>query len=291
MYKTVSIRKTFIIISFIFLGLFMFYLMGCSGKRTESETETDTKADDKESVEFVYKKPDSSFDFFLKKTIYKKNNLVVYFKGDNNLNGKKAYVKCFDKEGEEIKRFNASIKNNKILIKTSDPARVSGIYVYPEENYDYYYKIRYLDSDDYAILQSMFVYDLGWEDLGDTDKYLFDSEKKEIKENAQKAAQNEREAFEMIKGKWINQDDPDKTIDIFENDNGTFTLSLYDPEEDDTYDYYMESLYYYFDDYLNAYDITGSTGNMTAPVYLWISEDGIYLYEDKSFESPYIKPE
>ena len=285
---TRSIILTLLICSSVFM------LIGCTDNKDKNNDKAgEDNSDKKESTVYKYRNPDDTYnDFKLKKSVYEDDRLTLYFSGDDGLNNKDSYVKCYDKDGNQISdsKFNDHFYNDKIVIKSKDPQRISGVYIYPSENFDYYYKIRYLDSDDYAILTCWFVCDLGWEDTGDEDKYLFESEKQERKDAAAAADQNEKEAYEMLKGMWINQDDPNCTIEITENDYGGYNFVYYDPEYDETWDTSMESLYYYFDDYKDVYDFTGSTGNMTCPVYLWVSEDKEYLYYDSELSSPFVRP-
>ena len=286
---SVSFKKS-ILLSVLFCMSFM-NVIGCSVNKPADKAD-DNKDDESTSTVYKYKtSADNYTDFKIKKSVYDDESVTLYYTGDDKLKNKDSYIKCFDKDGEEISdsKFSERFYDNRIVIKSKNPQKISGVYIYPTENYDYYYKIRYLDSDDYALLTCWFVYDLGWEDIGDDDKYLFESEKQEIKEAAAEAEQNEKEAYEILKGLWINQDDPERTIEINENEYGGFSFIYYDPEYDDTWDTSMESLYYYFDDYENVYDFTGSTGNMTAPVYLWVSEDKEYLYYDNEKQSPYIR--
>ncbi|MCR4787952.1 MAG: hypothetical protein K5888_05140 [Lachnospiraceae bacterium] len=235
---------------------------------------------------YKYKDPDKSHDIVLKKTVYKDDSVIIYFSGDTEFSKEaKSSIECFDKDGKKISesKYSFKFKDGQVIIKTSNPEKISGVYLYPDEYHDMYFMIRYLDSDDYAILTNYFVYDLGWSPSGDEDKYLFESEKKEREDNAAEAARIDSEAMEMLVGHWVCENG--NTIDITEDHE----CKVYIAEDDYEYEDYFYRIYYYFEDSLNAYEFTCSTGDTTAPRWFYMSSDKIYLYDDKDMENKYVR--
>ena len=221
--------------------------------------------------------------------------LTIYFDYDEEID-KESYVLCFDENGEEIpdNKFTFKINDKKgtIEIKYKKADLINGIEFHPDEYNDISFKIRYLQSDDYAILTTYFVCDLGYKDIGDEDKYLFESEKKEIEENQKRAAEEYEESYELIKGMWASIDNNDYVL-IEKDDTGRLVLEYhflddYDVTQTDII--YCESLGIYGENSeTGGMEFYASTGNMTAPVYINLFDNGTrlsfsYSIDDAIFE-------
>ncbi|MCR4991064.1 MAG: hypothetical protein K6A38_09395 [Lachnospiraceae bacterium] len=300
-------RRTVIkVLLLVFIVIFV-VIGSCGCAKTKESSTADKKNETKNTKDddgnetgkrkvFKYDDPDEEHDLILKKSVYEEGKLTIYFDYDGEID-KESYVRCFDKDGEEISdnkfTFKINEKKQTIEIKFKKADLISGIEFHPDEYNDISFKIRYLRSDDYAILTTYFVCDLGYEDYGDEDKYLFESEKKQIEEIKKKAAVEYEEAYEMIKGTWCSIKNDDYVFIEEDENTGSLVLEYHYLDEKDVTQtdlIYCESLGIYGENSeTGALELYASTGNMTAPVYINLFENGTvlsfsYSIDDSTFE-------
>lgn len=132
-----------------------------------------------------------------------------------------------------------------------------------------------MDSDDYVKITGVFVCDYGWSESGDMDKFLFDDEKKDIEENATRHKDMTEKALDLMCGLWTTENN-DQVINISVDDIGI----LYDEKYLDDNGEFSELIHTYvevinctFEQEENRYSIMLSTGESTAGIYFYITED------------------
>lgn len=139
----------------------------------------------------VYSYPETALsDAFrirhITKTVYVPGKMKLYYKGAN-LQG--APVRCFDANFEDLGgEFEPVFEKGVLTIQADFAERISGLEI-EDRDYDVIYRLRYLDSPQFAWLADLFWYDYGWMKTGDTERYYSEDEL-EAQAKAKQSAKN-----------------------------------------------------------------------------------------------------
>ena len=74
------------------------------------------------------------------------------------------------------------------------------------ECYDTIYRLRYLDSSQFAWLADTFWYDYGWMELGDAERYYSEAELQAQADKANEERQETLDLFALLEGTWVSED-------------------------------------------------------------------------------------
>lgn len=148
---------------------------------------------DKEAVEGIK----------IDKVEYNDDSVVVYF--DEFPYESIGKVRCFNSKFEEIE-YNAqfSFDDNILTIETDNAKKVSGIYVKDSESDEEFY-VRYLDSDEYAVIAFLWVDDIGYEIFGEVEEYYTQEEYWQIENQQALREEAMNSLFSMLEGIWTNE--------------------------------------------------------------------------------------
>lgn len=138
----------------------------------------------------------------IKETEVYPDKLVIKFAKDSFSEVER--VECYGADFSVIEEHpEFSFRRNTLTIETQNASLISGLYV--EENEGFYVKVRYLDSDEYAMLVYAEYDDAGLLASGDKDDYYTQEEKDE--QEARKIALTEKEnaSYEKLLGTWVNE--------------------------------------------------------------------------------------
>ncbi len=180
---------------------------------------------------YRYSKQDDILDEYLIKTEYYEDKLIVHFSEDAL--SEVEDVNCFDSEDEWVEdRAEFEFEDDVLTIYSENATKITAIDVY--EHSERYFSIRYLDSNQYAMLLYTWVSEMGMEPTGDMDAYLTQEEKDTIEENNAKWAATIAEKFALVSGVWEDEEqtirievkETDRRIvEIYEKDGTTWTLA------------------------------------------------------------------
>lgn len=149
-------RKTNYII--LILTIILLFVTGCALSGVSKVYKYRTTGDD--IVE----------DFYLEKTEYYSDKVVIYWNGTINNIDKYSFSDAFE------------IKGNTLVLKTDKPEDFTSFYM---SYADFDYKFRYLDSDQYACICTVMDSEGGLHYSGSIDRYYTEEEKEKQKEQAQ----------------------------------------------------------------------------------------------------------
>ena len=159
----------------------------------------------------VYSYPETALsDAFrirhITKTVYVPGKMKLYYKGAN-LQG--APVRCFDANFEDLGgEFEPVFEKGVLTIQADFAERISGLEI-EDRDYDVIYRLRYLDSPQFAWLADLFWYDYGWMKTGDTERYYSEDEL-EAQAKAKQSAKTweSQRHFDQVKRHCAEQDIP-----------------------------------------------------------------------------------
>jgi len=162
---------------------------------------------------YKYSNQDTTAPIVISKAVYTDNELKLYIKGQIG----DCDVTAFDRDFKVIDEdFTTSYSGGVFSIKGEHAGLISGLYM---DGYCRYH-MRYLDSDEYAILYEYDVTEIGWETYGDTEKYYTEEElaSQQAKNDEETALQKAN--YELIEGTWICERDSSVYIKIYESEYG-----------------------------------------------------------------------
>ena len=166
------------------------------------------------TVTYRYKNSDNGSGVSISKSVYGDNELKLYIKGLSD----KPSVCAFDDEFNRLTdNFDVTYKNNILTIKGSDTNKISGLDI--EETWSRFY-IRYLDSDEYALMYEVEASEIGWVMYGDKEKYYTADELAKQQAQIDAANAEQEENFELLKGMWICNNDPNLYLEFYESPDG-----------------------------------------------------------------------
>lgn len=138
----------------------------------------------------------------IEKTMYYSDKLVIQF-DKGSISDAEAVV-CYDDEFNVIEDTDFSVSKDKITIKCENPSKISGLYI--KVSSDKEIKVRYLNTDKYAMIVYTWACDIGMMPNGDLDTYYTEKEKEERAEREAELEAAEAEAFSLIEGVWENDE-------------------------------------------------------------------------------------
>ncbi len=213
----------------------------------------------------------------IKKAEYSDKKLKLYlsFDGDAEID----YVECFDEDLGRMDEGSFTYKNGVLTIRHPKAESISGLIINTKD--DMRYALRYLNSEQFSGLYYIFAYDIGFIECGDKEAYYTEEEMQAFADEAAATERRSREAFEMLEGHWLCEDGR-SYLDFYEvPEYRCFAMlsRLYseDSDEPDSYETYIEDFTYYFSESDAVYHISGSTGNMTVPVFVELFGEGSRL--------------
>lgn len=138
----------------------------------------------------------------IEKSEYYNDKLVIY---GNGFDRSMEVSGCYDDMLKPIDdNFSYDISTKKIIISIEAARRISGVYI---KSGDVEYKIRYLDSDQYAMIWSEFVCDIGIVENGNIDAYYTSQELESMK--AVQIAEDIKLSnnFSPLEGNWESENE------------------------------------------------------------------------------------
>ncbi len=147
----------------------------------------------------VYKYEDASVADNLKfrKTVYRDGRIDLYMRGDMDDSFK--VKECYNSKLELLDgTWETKYSSGKYSIIGEKASEISGIVI---ENDKLRYRIRYLDSKQYAILWEQNVTDKGWKSFGDEKAYDTKEEWKAKKEAERADSEKKEKNFRQFEGK------------------------------------------------------------------------------------------
>lgn len=183
-------------------------LIGC-GKTVNKEEKQNKNAS--KNV-FTYENANLVKDITISKSEYGEGILTIYHGGsfDDRFKVNVTF------EGDE-KEYTYEIDSEKITIKSDAIDSIDQVNLY--SNWANVY-LRYLNSNQYAILYYCWADDLGWDLVGgEWESYYTPEEIAAQKKKAEERQKDFKQNFEMLKGTWAEEEGY-RTIRFFEEENG-----------------------------------------------------------------------
>lgn len=187
------------------------FLCGCS-----VDIEHMDRGDKK--VTYQYEEAQVTNEFKISKSIYSDDELDIYISdlGDG------FELTCFDKDFQMIdKDFDAKYKNGKYCIKGENADLISGIEL---RSQSVIFHIRYLDSNQYAVLCEYDATDAGWIIEGDAEKYYTEEELNEQKRSKEEYINRQSKNFSLLEGYWYCKEDSDSYLHFYIDEDGSRKL-------------------------------------------------------------------
>ena len=154
----------------------------------------------------TYEYPETSVlfdDFHITKTIYSQGTMRLYYRGGQF---KDNPIRCYDANFEDLgDQFDHTFRNGVLTVQADFAERISGLTI-EDRAHDIIYRLRYLDSPQFAWLADVFWYDEGWSETGDREAYYSATE---LQAEADRKAESQKEAqevFALLEGTWITED-------------------------------------------------------------------------------------
>ena len=142
-------------------------------------------------------------DFHIKKTVYSPGVMKLYYRGGQF---KDTPIRCYDANFEDLgDQFEYSFQNGVLTVQADFAEKISGLTI-EDRAHDIIYRLRYLDSPQFAWLADVFWYDEGWSETGDREAYYSAAE---LQAEADRKAESQKEAqevFALLEGTWITED-------------------------------------------------------------------------------------
>ncbi len=162
----------------------------------------------------------------IKKTIVYSDKLTLYFTDDSLTDI--SQVICYDDNLDMIEE-NASyaIKQDKLTIHSINALDISGLSI--KTNVGSEIHIRYLDSDNYAMMVHTWADDIGMVSEGDYDTYYSEDEKAQHAKIETEHTEKQTENFQLLEGVWENDD---KTLRLeVKEDDGKRIIEVFDESD------------------------------------------------------------
>ena len=147
------------------------------------------------SNQVVYQYPETAvlFDnFHILKTVYTSGEMKLYYRG-MNLDG--CQIECYDADFTKLSgEFEHMFEDGVLTIKADFAEKISGLTIGDRRGDDTIYRLRYLDSSQFAWMADTFWYDYGWMELGDVERY-YSEEELEVGQQPVPAPKSARESW------------------------------------------------------------------------------------------------
>ena len=186
-------RPVFAVIS-ILAGLLCFAACGASGGR----------------VVYQYSETEVLMDgSHIQKTVYAPGEMKLYYRG---MDLDESQIKCYDADFMELDgEFAHTFKNGVLTIKADFAEQISGLMI-DDSVHDTIYRLRYLDSPQFAWLADTLWYDYGWMELGDAERYYSEAELQAQADKANEERQETLDLFALLEGTWVSEDGMQKYV-------------------------------------------------------------------------------
>ena len=121
-------------------------------------------------------------------------------------------IKCYDADFMELDgEFAHTFKNGVLTIKADFAEQISGLMI-DDSAHDTIYRLRYLDSPQFAWLADTLWYDYGWMELGDAERYYSEAELQAQADKANEERQETLDLFALLEGTWVSEDGMQKYV-------------------------------------------------------------------------------
>jgi len=168
----------------------------------------------------------------IEKTVVYSGKMVIYF-GKDSLPAAEQVI-TYDKNFNVIEEnVDFTVEKDKLIINSERASDISGLYIRVHTDEEIH--VRYLDSEDYAMIVYTFVADIGMCGEGDTDTYYSEEEKQRKAEIEAEYHAIQKENFRLIEGIWANDDntfrleikvkDNERIMEVYE-ESGEWTSSI-----------------------------------------------------------------
>lgn len=179
-------KKTLLAMS-ILLGLLGFSACGEASSRTV----------------YQYRETEVFQNFYVKKAVYTPGELKLYYRGgafkDNT-------VRCYGADFEDLgDAFAYTFQNGVLTIRADFAEQISGLMI-DDPDQSVRYRLRYLDSSQFASLTDIFWYDDGWSETGDAEAYYSAEELQAEADRKAAIRQETQETFALLEGTWVCED-------------------------------------------------------------------------------------
>ena len=179
--------KAFLIMAGLWMGLFCLTACGGADVRTYRYPETSVLFD----------------DFQIKKTVYSPGVMKLYYRGGQF---KDTPIRCYDANFEDLgDQFEYSFQNGVLTVQADFAEQISGLMI-DDPDQSVRYRLRYLDSSQFASLTDIFWYDAGWSETGDAEAYYSAEERKAEEDRKAAIRQETLETFALLEGTWVCTD-------------------------------------------------------------------------------------
>ena len=183
-------------------------------------------------AERVYQYPETAVlfdDFHIKKTAYSPGLMKLYYRGGQF---KDTPIRCYDADFEDLgDQFEYSFKNGVLTIRAQFAERISGLTI-DDSAHDTIYRLRYLDSPQFAWLADTLWMDYGVMTMGDEALYYSDAERQAQAERERAEREQTRNTFALLEGTWISEDGLQKYVFSMDEDgDGLRAEELWRSEE------------------------------------------------------------
>ena len=120
--------------------------------------------------------------------------------------------RCYDADFEDLgDQFEYSFKNGVLTIRAQFAERISGLTI-DDSAHDTIYRLRYLDSPQFAWLADTLWMDYGVMTMGDEALYYSDAERQAQAERERAEREQTRNTFALLEGTWISEDGLQKYV-------------------------------------------------------------------------------
>lgn len=183
------------------ISILCLFLTGCKGDVIAS---------------YEYTTPETVKNLSVTGADYTDEALYIYVSGADA--GKITECTCFDKNCQTIKcGWKLSAGRSRIVIKGANAKDISGVTLYLTSEEEY--KIRYLDSNQCAMLYGTFVCDIGTEYTGDTERFKSDAERAMVEQRKQAKKDACEAAYSFLEGMWCSKNNSSHYISAYSNDS------------------------------------------------------------------------
>ena len=152
---------------------------------------------------YQYRETEVFQNFHVKEAVYTPGELKLYYRGgafkDNT-------VRCYGEDFEDLgDAFAYTFQNDVLTIQADFAEQISGLMI--DDPYQgVRYRLRYLNSSQFASLTDIFWYDDGWSETGDTEAYYSAEELQAEADRKAAIRQETLETFALLEGTWVCED-------------------------------------------------------------------------------------
>ena len=208
--------------------------------------------------------------FYLERTEYYADKVVIYFDGDKVDATQFNYTVPFE------------VKKDRLIFETDCPEVITSFEMRANDWSNTTYRFRYLDTDQYACICTIMDSEGGLHDSGSIDRYYTAEEKRAQEERVEKRKNEQRELFTRYEGTWTSEEG--YYFKIYEDEavEGNYCVEFYLEDREDT------AIYVGFNEYSMGdkkdLNISYIDGPYDAFISVVVSNDGdSMVYNDITF--------